>query len=601
MATSITTSNTSQSLIRSTYFGKDFQSYVNEIVDFVRLIYGESVATNIQASEQSLMLIEAVAFGLSTASWYGDRQADDLNFATVRVRHAAVMLARQLGYKPNPSVAPSVTLTLTLDTPPTISRLTLERDRQLTGPSGLTYLLNEEVIFDIGEVGPKEFTASEGVVIEEIFVGTGRPGQQFLLGAATADQGVVDSSPTVFVNNVEWREVEFLEFVEDTGSDATNAERNNQFELQYGFNPPRLVFGDGIAGNIPPVNADVRITYRTSSGTAGYSPAGGIDTFVAPLVTGIETLTGTVVQAEASTPGNDRETIASIRRSAPLAFAAADRAVTERDIEGIVASFSDPIFGSVALSRANVPRGIEADAEAQSVIAQLRTTAAGSGVDPAIFDDPINQLEEYWDEALSSNCQTNVLIVQIVAEDAVGRYVSAPIGLVRAIDSYLESRVESTVTVTIADGSVNVLRVDLEVGLGLRDTVKSETDRIAILNLAKNTLEAALLGRSYGQSLRISDLYTLLDTGSIDPNFNTNQVNLTIEEQEQLSQGIAYSQIRITKINDIDVVTDTPPSDPSLVADYERFKAKINSFGDLVIEEFEVLTLGTEPAVSILS
>ena len=64
-------------LVRSTMFGKDFDSYVSEIEDFIQLRFGPEVASNTVASEQGKMLIEMFSFALATLSWYGDRQADD--------------------------------------------------------------------------------------------------------------------------------------------------------------------------------------------------------------------------------------------------------------------------------------------------------------------------------------------------------------------------------------------------------------------------------------------------------------------------------------------------------------------------------------------
>src|SRR5581483_2498390 len=106
-------SPTSKTLIRSGFFGKDFETYRSEIIDFLNARFGTQVTSNIITSEQGVMLIEAVSFALSTASWYGDRQADDTTLKDARLRVAAVTIARQLGYKPAASVAPVVSLTMT--------------------------------------------------------------------------------------------------------------------------------------------------------------------------------------------------------------------------------------------------------------------------------------------------------------------------------------------------------------------------------------------------------------------------------------------------------------------------------------------------------
>ena len=71
---SIELSPTARLLTRSTFFGKDFDTHRQEIIDAINATFGADVASNIVASEQGVMLIEANANALSTLSWYGDRQ-----------------------------------------------------------------------------------------------------------------------------------------------------------------------------------------------------------------------------------------------------------------------------------------------------------------------------------------------------------------------------------------------------------------------------------------------------------------------------------------------------------------------------------------------
>jgi hypothetical protein len=255
----IALTDTARDLVRSGFFGKDFDSYVSELTDFIQLRFGDEIASNIVASEQGIMLIEMVSFALSTMSWYGDRQADDTNLRDARLRAAAVSIARQLGYKPRAAVPPAVEITMTLAAPAP-SRLTLERGRKLNGPSGLSFEMAEEVIFDAGETGPKVFAARQGVTLEEIFTSTGEPSQFFPVTVVPGGSSIAQDSPQAFVDNVEWPEEAFLQF-----------EQVPQFEFQYGFAPPRIQFGDGIAGNIPVRDAEIRVRIFTTDGTPSLS------------------------------------------------------------------------------------------------------------------------------------------------------------------------------------------------------------------------------------------------------------------------------------------------------------------------------------------
>ena len=606
-------SETAKDLIRSNFFGKDYDSYVTEVNDQLVFQFGAEIAGNIVASDYGQYLVEMHAFALSTMAWYGDRQADDTTLQYVRLRSAANVIARQLGYKPRAAVPPAIEVTMTLAFPPSLTRLVLEQGRVLIGPGGLQYVTTEQVVFDIGEVGPKTFSAVEGENFEEIFTSDGTPNQFFFLETVPIDKSISQDSPRVFVNSAEWDEKPLLIF-----------ERIEEFEVQYGFNPPRLQFGDGVAGNVPPKDAEIRVTYLGTSGPDGAVQANTVTAFQAPLIAGVETLAATLVHDEGSTPGSPRETIDSIRINAPLVTQTADRAVTQKDLDALITAFIDPVWGAVSIGRATVPRTVDDDAEALTIIGLIDaccpvllthggstpgvggdfasgnsitgslsgTTGTISRVNSdttlevvqipssqafvpgdiitdsisgatavlAASEDPgiIERLRTYWDTVLASDCKVNVVNAQILSSDATGRYVSAPVGLAQSLDTYINALAESTVQVVVTDGSINLYTVSLEVGVGLATGFNNQVARQLIFDTVTILMEGELIGRSYGQSLRIGDLYSLVEA----------------------VEGVAYSNIRISKINGV-----TPTA------------AQLNDFGDFVIRDFEVITLGDAPVV----
>lgn len=535
-------SDTARNLIQSNFFGKDFDTIVNELNDQLLLQFGSEVRSNIVTSEFGQVLIEMHAFALSVANWYGDRQADDTTLRFARLRKHANVIARQLGYKPSAAIPPAIDLTITLDFAPTLTRLTIEAGRGLVGPGGLVYITTEEVIFDVGEVGPKIVSAVEGEVIEEIFTSDGSPGQFFFLETVPENKSIAQDTPRVFVNTAEWVENPLLQF-----------ERTDQFEIQYGFNPARLQFGDGVAGNIPPVDSEIRVTYIATSGPNGAVQANTVTAFQQPLVAGTQTITATLTHDEPSTTGSFREGIDSIRINAPLVTQAADRAVTQRDLDALINAFVDPVYGAVAIGRATVPRSVEQDAEAQTIIGLI---SAGG-----ISQDVVDRLTAYWDGVLSANCKANTVVAQILAADNTGRYVSAPVGLATALQTSLNAQAESTVNVVATDGAINLKAVSLTVGINLEAGFDNNVARPATVNTVITELEGALLGRTYGTSLRISDLYSIVDA----------------------VEGVSYSNIEISAIN------GEPPG-----------TGVLNEFGDLVIEDFEIITLGDQPAVTTI-
>ena len=607
--TTVALSTTAKSLVRSTFFGKDFETYVAELKDFIQLTYGTEVFSNIVASELGIMLIEMFSFGLSTMSWYGDRQADDTNLLDCRIRTAAVTIARQLGYKASAAVPAAVDLTLTLAFPPLITRLTLERGRVLIGPGGLDFELTQEVIFEVGQVGPKALSAREGIRVEEIFTSTGEPNQFFNIDTVPEGKSIAQSTVQVFVNGLEWSESVLLTY-----------DQTNQFEVFYGLNPARLQFGDGVAGNVPLKDSEIRVLFLATSGAAGAVSSQTVVSFKVPLTAGTQTLAGTLDQPLPSTSGSDQETIASIKVNAPLVFQTAQRAVTQADYDALINAFIDPVYGAVGIGRATVPRTVAADATAQTIISQIeascpvivvvgaasatyvvgeRITGGTSGATGILIGvvgstlsisslgtgsfvvgervtgttstafatvlsvtmSPIaSSLETYWDKVLSSNCKANIVVAQILATDSSGRYVTAAVGLARALEAYLDARAESTVKVTVIDGSINLLRTNISCDVHLLSSFTSEAARESARAQASNALQTVMLGRNYGQSLRISDLYSLIE--EID--------------------GVDWTNISATSVN------GAPAT------------GFVNSFGDMVIQSYQVITLGDPITVNLV-
>jgi photosystem II stability/assembly factor-like uncharacterized protein len=853
---SLELSPTALDIIRSTFFGKDFDTYRQEIIDALTAIFGADVVSNIVASEQGVVLIEMNAYALSTLSWYGDRQADDTTLQFARLRFAAVTVARQLGYKATSSVPAVADVRVVLTTLPPV-QLTILKGIKVSGPDGLSFETLADVVFDPGQIGsglPTGLTVTEiivdpsasnivylsstagiiktitsgttweifnagitntnltsliidpvtpttlyagsitggvfktinsgvdwaasnsgltnlkilALVIDpitpaNIYLGTNASGLfksinsgvtwstinggigDFVIqtvavdpatpttlyagtfssgiykstnsglswalsntgltatnivhieidpvtpatiyvatvGAGifkstdsgvtwaafntghtglspndiaidpvtpttlysstsdagifksvnggvswtsavvgltqtvttaiavdglvpanlyvgTADGGVFKSSDAALtwaianngiddpIKTVQMREGQSLSaFFKSTGSAAQTYElstpgnftiaqdspsvsvagilwpevklltydQTDQVEIEYGLSPPRVIFGDGIAGNIPPKDAQIQVDYFVTSGTLGSIASNTIGNFTTPIVAGITPIGTLLFNTSPSTPGSDPETIGSIRINAPLVFQAAQRSVTSDDLTGWINSYVDPVFGAVSKGRAVSPRSGAADAEAQSIIASLIAFGAPASI--------TTRLNNYIDSIVSSNCTANVVNAQILASDSIGRYVSAPAGLALNLATFLNTISESTVEAVVTDGSNNLLSIDVTIAIQIVATIVSDVLRNNIKDGVRDVVQVLLLGRDFGDSLRIGDIYQ------------------TVEAVE----GIDYSNISIVVKNNIgDDISTT----------------RLDKFGDVEIEEFEVITMGMTPLVEFI-
>jgi hypothetical protein len=383
----------------------------------------------------------------------------------------------------------------------------------------------------------------EGRTLSETFRSDGTPFQVFELPVPEGFT-ISQSSPAITVAGIAWPEVNLLTY-----------DQTDQVEIEYGLAPPRVIFGDGIAGNIPPQGAAIVVTYFVTSGTSGSIASGTMGSFTDPIVAGTTTIPTTLSNTSPSTPGSDPEALQSIKSNAPLVFQAAQRAVTGADLTGLINSFVDPVFGAVSKGSATSPRSAIADAEAQSILATL----VAFGVPSTIT----TRFSNYIDSILSSNCAANVVNAQILSADSIGRYVSAPSGLARNLADFLNARIESTAEAVVTDGSVNLLSVDAIIGVKTLSNIVNDALRTGIVDSVRNAVQALLLGREFGASLRIGDLYQTVEGIS----------------------GVDFSHITLVVRNNIGE---------------DISSARLDSFGDLVVQGFEVITMGASPSVSLI-
>ena len=95
----MTLENTLRDLRRAVYLGKDFNTYVTELSQFVRQNYGEETFNDFVESDLGIMFLELVAYANSTLSFYLDLQAGESYLDTAKIRNSVVRLCRNIGFK----------------------------------------------------------------------------------------------------------------------------------------------------------------------------------------------------------------------------------------------------------------------------------------------------------------------------------------------------------------------------------------------------------------------------------------------------------------------------------------------------------------------
>jgi hypothetical protein len=345
-------------LTRAKYSALDFNTYIDDLQGRLQVQFAADF-NDFVLSSMGILLMDMVANGLSTLSFYLDRRASDTYLDTARTRKAVSRLARQLGYKMRPAVSASVDLQVTplsqfpFDVPIPVGFVFL-------GPNDTFFQAAEEVVIPAQSLETVTVPASEGQSINEVFISRGIPNQVFELRAVPDGKSVSSGSVTVTVDGAPFFETEFLEFSE-----------TNQFEANLNAVPPAIRFGDGFAGNIPAIDATIEVTYTICSGKLGLVGAGTITSSATPLVVNFETIPLTINNAEGSTGGDDAETLEHAKLFAPKVFKSRKVAVTKSDYEALSGSFADPVFGRVAVAQAIASRSALTDIELQNHLSDI--------------------------------------------------------------------------------------------------------------------------------------------------------------------------------------------------------------------------------------
>jgi hypothetical protein len=275
-------------------------------------------------------LLDLLAYNTQYNAYYLNMVANEMFLDSAIQRSSVVSHAKLLNYTPKSVSAPAAIIDLKINQV-TNAALTLPKFTNFLseGIDGVNYKF---VTLDDYTVNANSYnntvtfsnlTIKQGEPVSLAFthdVAT-NPSATFEIPDADVDTStitiVVQQSTTNSYSQVFTLAQEFLDLISSTTS----------YFLQEGPNGNyQVYFGDGILGKALTDGNVVLISYITSSGTS----ATGANTFV--LMDSISGYSNTVVTGVSSAvQGSDKESIASIKYTAPKAYSAQGRAVTKED------------------------------------------------------------------------------------------------------------------------------------------------------------------------------------------------------------------------------------------------------------------------------
>jgi hypothetical protein len=359
-------------LNRVKFSGLDFDSHFDDLQARLQIKFASDF-NDFALSSLGIMLVDIIAFGLDSLSFYLDRRATDLYLDTARTRKSVSRLTRQLGYKMRASIAASADLDVTVSSPLAVT-VTITKGFQFQGPNDLVFEAAQEVAWSPAEQvagDTKVVPCYQGQTFVESFVSDGAANQVFQLRRVPESSFVVAGSVGCLVDGAPFEESEFITF------DTTD-----QFEVGFNDDPATIRFGDGVAGNIPITGGSIDVSYVASRGKEGLVAKETIDDVVTPLVANFEQVQLEINNPRGASGADDPENLIHAKIFAGQVFKTRFVAVTRSDYEALAGSYADPLFGRIAVAQAISSRSAASDLKLQTLLNDVR--AAISPTEPGV-------------------------------------------------------------------------------------------------------------------------------------------------------------------------------------------------------------------------
>ena len=253
-----------------------------------------------------------------------------------------VSLAKQIGYVPKSTVAPTAVINLEADysseqrIPETIK---LPRGSQfVTRINGVSYsfitVRDYVASVDSRDIATfNDIEIKEGNYVVENFTFNAAIPQRFILRNPNIDTSTIKVTVRETLDNTNVTEYQLASNI--IGYDGSS----NIFFIQEGEDERyEIIFGDGVLGTKLTTNNFIEVSYITTNGSD--ANAARVFTYGAVLEDAVGNInyapTITLTTVSAAGGGEELESIDSIKRNAPKVFNAQNRAVTADDYESVI-------------------------------------------------------------------------------------------------------------------------------------------------------------------------------------------------------------------------------------------------------------------------
>lgn len=323
------------------YTSRDYESIRADLIERVKQRIPDWVGED--PSDFGLALVESFAYLGDLISYYADRAANESSLSTATRRDNVIALASDLGYTPSGFVSSTVvvTITNTSGSAIVIPAGTLLAANINSGDVQVTVYFETQFDVTVDIDQPSDVIAVQGQTIR------GDTGYGEYLGESdgTPNQVLTLSEPALVSDTVKVYVYDGINYVPWTRVDGfTEYGPLSKVFLASdpGLGSVTVKFGDGVSGLVPPRSHLIYATYTTTVGSKGNVPALPSASWELVAVPGLSPTESAILSGSlqfnndvAARGGIDPESTESIRRLAPRAYRAANRAVTLEDYQSI--------------------------------------------------------------------------------------------------------------------------------------------------------------------------------------------------------------------------------------------------------------------------
>lgn len=278
-------------------------------------------------------LIDILAYNTQYNAFYLNMVGNELFLDTALLRESVVSHAKLLGYTPRSAIAPQATINLTVyntvDTALTLPIYTNFLSQAIDGVN-YNFVTVDSYTRNVtgGQATFDNVVLKQGNVVRNSFVVDSATNPSYIF--EIPDSNIDTTTLKVYVQN---SPSDTTTEVYSLATDFLTVKNNSKvYYLQEGIGGNyQIYFGDGILGNKLIDDNIVIVTYISTEATASF----GANSFV--LLDSVYGFANTTINPVlASTSGQEKETIDSIKFTAPKSYSAQGRAVSKEDYISIL-------------------------------------------------------------------------------------------------------------------------------------------------------------------------------------------------------------------------------------------------------------------------